>query len=151
VAVCPAKTSTSWPGIRDSGSFAINILASDQRPVCDVLARSGGDKFAALRWRAGETGDTPYSVFVHVTPPDAPASLVAQHDGWPAMGAKPTHTWVRGEIVADVHPLPGLPAGTYVLRIGFYDAGGRLPYYVDAARQDIASEDAAVIRLIIAP
>jgi 3-hydroxy-9,10-secoandrosta-1,3,5(10)-triene-9,17-dione monooxygenase reductase component len=56
VAVCPAKTSTSWPGIRDSGSFAINILAADQRPVCDVLARSGGDKFAALGWRAGETG-----------------------------------------------------------------------------------------------
>jgi flavin reductase (DIM6/NTAB) family NADH-FMN oxidoreductase RutF len=56
VAVCPAKTSTSWPGIRDSGSFAINILAADQRPVCDAFARSGGDKFAELEWRAGETG-----------------------------------------------------------------------------------------------
>lgn len=56
VAVCPAKTSTSWPGIRDSGSFAINILAADQRPVCDAFAQSGGDKFAELEWRAGETG-----------------------------------------------------------------------------------------------
>lgn len=56
VALCPAKTSTSWPGIRDSGSFCINILAADQREICDGFARSGGDKFAGLDWRVGPTG-----------------------------------------------------------------------------------------------
>lgn len=56
VALCPAKTSTSWPKLRDSGSFCINILGADQKPVCDVFAQSGIDKFAALPWRAGVTG-----------------------------------------------------------------------------------------------
>jgi 4-amino-4-deoxy-L-arabinose transferase-like glycosyltransferase len=110
--------------------------------------RAGTPFTVTLYWRAGETGDVPYSVFVHVTPPDVPATIIAQHDGWPALGAKPTFTWARGEIVADAHPLPGLPAGTYWLRTGFYNAAGRLPFYTDA---DVALEDAAVIPLIVAP
>jgi 3-hydroxy-9,10-secoandrosta-1,3,5(10)-triene-9,17-dione monooxygenase reductase component len=56
VSLCPAKSSTSWPKLRDSGSFCINILAADQKPVCDVFAQSGIDKFAALPWYAGVTG-----------------------------------------------------------------------------------------------
>ena len=56
VLLCPARTSTSWPKLRDSGSFCINILAADQKPVCDVFAQSGIDKFAALPWHRGVTG-----------------------------------------------------------------------------------------------
>ncbi len=56
VALCPAKSSTSWPKLRDSGSFCINILASDQQAVSDLFARSGVDKFANLDWRPGVTG-----------------------------------------------------------------------------------------------
>jgi len=56
VALCPAKTSTSWPKLRESGRFCINILAANQKPVCDLFARSGIDKFAALSWRPGVTG-----------------------------------------------------------------------------------------------
>ena len=35
VALCPAKTSTSWPLIRDSGNFCINILAANQRQMAE--------------------------------------------------------------------------------------------------------------------
>lgn len=56
VSLCPARTSTSWPRLRESGSFCINILAADQKPVCDVFAQSGIDKFAALPWHRGVTG-----------------------------------------------------------------------------------------------
>jgi len=56
VALCPGKHSSSWPKLRDSGSFCINILAADQKPVCDAMAVSGGDKFAGLSWRPGVTG-----------------------------------------------------------------------------------------------
>ena len=56
VALCPGKGSTSWPKLRDSGHFCINVLAADQRPICDAMARSGGDKFASIEWRAGQTG-----------------------------------------------------------------------------------------------
>jgi 3-hydroxy-9,10-secoandrosta-1,3,5(10)-triene-9,17-dione monooxygenase reductase component len=56
IALFPARTSTSWPKLRDSGSFCINILAADQKPVCDLFAKSGIDKFAELAWRPGVTG-----------------------------------------------------------------------------------------------
>ncbi len=101
-----------------------------------------------LYWRAGATGDTPYTAFVHLTPPDAPAPLVAQHDGWPALGAKPTNTWVVGEIIADAHPFAGVPAGTYRLRIGLYDVAGRLPVHSDTATP---LEDALVVPFSVVP
>lgn len=56
VALCPGKQSSSWPKLRDSGSFCINILAAQQKSVCDAMAVSGGDKFAGLAWHAGVTG-----------------------------------------------------------------------------------------------
>jgi len=56
VALCPGKGSTSWPKLRDSGHFCINVLAADQRPICDAMARSGGDKFAGIEWQPGKTG-----------------------------------------------------------------------------------------------
>jgi uncharacterized membrane protein len=89
--------------------------------------RAGEPFTVTLIWRAGLTDDTPRSVFVHIAPPDAPAPLVAQHDGWPAGGARPTHTWVQGEIINDPHPLPGLPAGKYQIRVGLYVGQERLP------------------------
>ncbi|MGC9400106.1 MAG: hypothetical protein ACP5HM_13340 [Anaerolineae bacterium] len=76
-----------------------------------------------LVWRAGVTGETPYTAFVHVTRPES-LQPIAQHDSWPRLGGKPTHTWVPGEIVVDPHPLPALSAGDYTLRIGFYDPSG---------------------------
>ncbi|NOX49758.1 MAG: flavin reductase family protein [Gammaproteobacteria bacterium] len=56
VALCPAVSSTSWPKLRKSGAFCINILAADQKAVCDAMAQSGGDKFAQFGWRFGESG-----------------------------------------------------------------------------------------------
>ena len=56
VALCPAKTSVSWPVIRDSGSFCINILSAGQQPVSDLFAQTGIDKFASLDWEKSSTG-----------------------------------------------------------------------------------------------
>ena len=56
VAICPGKSSSSWPKIRESGSFAINFLGKAQKSVCDVMATSGGDKFASIEWQPGVTG-----------------------------------------------------------------------------------------------
>lgn len=56
VALCPARTSSSWPLLRASGSFCINVLGAQQKALCDAFARSGGDKFAGVDWRAGATG-----------------------------------------------------------------------------------------------
>lgn len=110
--------------------------------------RAGQPFSVTLYWRAGTTGDVPYSVFVHATLPAVASPLVAQHDGWPALGDKPTHTWAPGEIIADAHPLSGLPAGTYQLRIGLYDAAGRLLLDNNATT---SPEDAVVIPFTVAP
>lgn len=74
VAVCPARTSTSWPRIRAAGSFCINVLAQDQQSVSDAFAQ------------AGQTADMPW----HTSGYGAPildgaiawvdCELVAEHD-----------------------------------------------------------------------
>lgn len=56
IALCPGKSSSSWPRLRESGNFCINVLADDQKPVCDIMAKTGIDKFASIAWRAGTTG-----------------------------------------------------------------------------------------------
>lgn len=56
VALCPARTSSSWPRLRDSGSFCINVLGAEQQDVCAQFAQSGGDKFAHMDWHTGVTG-----------------------------------------------------------------------------------------------
>ena len=56
IAVCPGKSSSSWPRIRAAGGFCINILAADQMAICQAMAKSGADKFADIDWRSGVTG-----------------------------------------------------------------------------------------------
>lgn len=74
VAVCPAKTSTSWPKLRQSGSFCINVLSAAQRGVCEQFAKPG--LFADVAWRAGVTGSPILDgVLAYVD-----CELVAEHD-----------------------------------------------------------------------
>ncbi|MFD3425089.1 flavin reductase family protein [Nocardia fluminea] len=54
VSFCPAKSSTSWPLLREAGALCINILAQEQSALCRQFAVSGADKFAGVEWhRAG--------------------------------------------------------------------------------------------------
>ena len=53
VAFCPAKSSSSWPKIREAGSFCVNILAESQEHVCRAFASKAADKFEGLGWRKG--------------------------------------------------------------------------------------------------
>ncbi len=50
VAVCPAKTSTSWPAVELSGSFCANVLSDSQEALARRFAASGGDKFSEVDW-----------------------------------------------------------------------------------------------------
>jgi flavin reductase (DIM6/NTAB) family NADH-FMN oxidoreductase RutF len=36
--------------------FAVNVLHEDQQALSNAFARSGGDRFAGVEWRSGETG-----------------------------------------------------------------------------------------------
>jgi flavin reductase (DIM6/NTAB) family NADH-FMN oxidoreductase RutF len=56
IAVSPALSSTSWPAIRASGRFCVNVLAEEQAELARRFAVSGGEKFEGLEWRRGPGG-----------------------------------------------------------------------------------------------
>ena len=55
VAFMPARSSSTWPLLRDSGSFCINVLAADQEQQCRAFA-APGDRFAGLGWHPAGSG-----------------------------------------------------------------------------------------------
>lgn len=56
VAFCPSATSTTWPRIRATGRFCVNVLAGEQRDIALGFANSGGSKFKGVAWRPGIDG-----------------------------------------------------------------------------------------------
>ena len=50
------KTSTTYPRIRDTGAFAVNILSSEQEAASNQFARRGPDKWANIKWTPSEQG-----------------------------------------------------------------------------------------------
>lgn len=76
VSFCPAKSSTSWPLLRRTGTLCINILAEDQRAVCGRFAVSGGDKFAGVEWCPASNGAPAlHGALAHIE-----ASVELEHD-----------------------------------------------------------------------
>ncbi|MFI7583445.1 flavin reductase family protein [Kocuria sp. M1N1S27] len=51
------RTSTTYPRIRDAGTFTVNILSRDQGAVSDQFARRGTDKWADIQWSRTEQGN----------------------------------------------------------------------------------------------
>lgn len=56
VSFAPARSSTTWPRIREVGAFCVNVLAADHQEISAGFARSGTDKFAGVAWRPGPSG-----------------------------------------------------------------------------------------------
>ncbi|MEN0135031.1 MAG: flavin reductase family protein [Rhodococcus sp. (in: high G+C Gram-positive bacteria)] len=56
VSFSPARSSTTWPKIRDIGVFAVNVLADDHIDMSTAFARSGVDKFDGVAWSPGPQG-----------------------------------------------------------------------------------------------
>jgi mannosyltransferase len=99
-----------------------------------------------LFWQAQCTLTHDYTVFVHLLGPYNPATggpVWAQDDSYPLQGGHPTSRWIAGQTVPDRHPLElpaSMPAGTYQVEVGLYDAstGARVPV-------DVVSEDRILI------
>ncbi|MFI0192926.1 flavin reductase family protein [Streptomyces sp. NPDC017082] len=56
VSFCAALTSSTWPRIRGARRLAVNVLAANQREVCERFAAKGGDKAAGLDWFSSPGG-----------------------------------------------------------------------------------------------
>jgi flavin reductase (DIM6/NTAB) family NADH-FMN oxidoreductase RutF len=50
ISFCPARTSKTWPMMREIGALCVNILATDQHHLCTQFAVSAADKFHGVRW-----------------------------------------------------------------------------------------------------
>jgi 3-hydroxy-9,10-secoandrosta-1,3,5(10)-triene-9,17-dione monooxygenase reductase component len=53
---CPAKASTTWPEIRESGNFCVNVLAHDQMDYSNLFAGSAPDRFEGVSWEPATNG-----------------------------------------------------------------------------------------------
>jgi len=111
------------PGVEHAAAvpFAGNIRlvrwASSNGPV-----RPGDVVRLRLDWETASPLAADLHVFVHLLGPQG--HPLAQHDGVPAAGRRPTPTWRPGERITDRHgvALPmDLPAGEYLLVAGLYD------------------------------
>lgn len=56
VSFSPARTSSTWPRIRQIGRFCVNVLADHHEELSNAFARSGTDKFAGVHWRPAPSG-----------------------------------------------------------------------------------------------
>ncbi|MFF5145081.1 flavin reductase family protein [Streptomyces sp. NPDC013157] len=56
VALCAADTSSTWPAIRDTGSFAVTILGDRHAELCRLFSTKGADRFAAGDWSTTRAG-----------------------------------------------------------------------------------------------
>jgi flavin reductase (DIM6/NTAB) family NADH-FMN oxidoreductase RutF len=56
VALAPGKASTSWPRVSSTGSFCINVLASNQEALARTFSLTGADKFAGVGWSPAVSG-----------------------------------------------------------------------------------------------
>jgi 3-hydroxy-9,10-secoandrosta-1,3,5(10)-triene-9,17-dione monooxygenase reductase component len=59
ISFCPARTSQTWPAIREIGRFTVNILADAHGGLSDNFARPGGptvDKFGGVAFGTSPSG-----------------------------------------------------------------------------------------------
>lgn len=51
------KTSRSWPHVKESGTFCVNVLAEDQESISAAFGRRGGEKFTTGTWELTPLGN----------------------------------------------------------------------------------------------
>jgi hypothetical protein len=106
-----------------------------------------------LYWQALGPMDFDYSVFTHLLGPAN--EVLAQDDGTPRDGTRPTTLWEPGEVIADPYRLvvgPDVPPGRYPLEIGMYrlETGTRLPV-VDAGGQPVPHDRILLTAITVLP
>ena len=56
VLFCPAKTSETWPPMREAGRFVVNVMAGHHEELIRRFAAKGIDRFEGVEWHERATG-----------------------------------------------------------------------------------------------
>jgi len=102
-----------------SGQAVAELLGYDLSPAPYTPDRP---ILLTLYWRALEGATSAdYTIFTHLLAEDG--HLVAQHDGPPAGGTRPTSGWLSDEIIVDPHKLTFREpyTGSAQIEVGLYD------------------------------
>jgi len=110
VLFCAAKSSTTWPRIRTSGTWAANILDEDGEEVCRLFAQKGADRFARIAYAPGRTG----SPILEDALAFADCETIAEHDAG-------DHVIVVGRVVELGYQHEGKPLLFYRGGYGRYE------------------------------
>ena len=100
VSFAPARSSSTWPRIREVGTFCVNVLAAEHSELSAGFARPGGtvDKFAGVDWCPAPSGAPVLEGVIAWVD----CALWTEHDGG-------DHTIAVGRVTdlgADPHRLP---------------------------------------------
>jgi len=108
-----------WEQTRRDDRFEEGIRLTGARWTAQP--RAGDAAALELTWSVERPPARSYKVFVHVV--DGAGQVVAQHDGVPGSGQRPTNSWVAGVEVPDRHGLllPAVDPGELSIRVGLYD------------------------------
>jgi hypothetical protein len=105
--------------------FGASIVLADWAVAPSVLA--GGTVFVDLHWQDAAPVGANYTVFAHLI--DGTGEKMAQHDGEPAFGSRPTASWRPGETIDDrialAVPAAAKPGVDHVV-VGLYRGSDRL-------------------------
>ena len=130
------------------GLDALSAAMPSQTGQAVISVAAGQPITVTLAWRVLETPSRDLVRFLHVLGPDG--RPVAQEDNLPCAGACSAPSWLPGEVLVDAARLTipaDLPAGTYPLAIGWYDAETfrRLPVAGMAASGQTLTADVALL------
>ncbi len=128
-----------------------NLILLQDALMPQATFRPGDSIPVTLRAKASQQIPERYTIFVHLF--NGAGELIAQQDSEPVNGMRSTDSWQPGELIVDPHQIKipeGTPAGTYQIRVGFYNAAGRLPV-VDPGRASVTDNSILVTQVTIQP
>jgi flavin reductase (DIM6/NTAB) family NADH-FMN oxidoreductase RutF len=64
--VCAAVTSATWPLIRTSRSFCVNVMAGNQEPTVRRFASTTTSRFEGIRWDRARFGPALHGAIAHI-------------------------------------------------------------------------------------
>jgi hypothetical protein len=137
----PEEPAAGGPEYKVSYQLGEHIWLEQVRLSAETLA-PGDTLTVVLNWVSDGEVEKSYKVFCHILSKDG--ELVAQQDGIPLYGIRPTPSWRAREVIEDSYEIilaGDLASGEYELSVGMYDGESmeRLPVY-DVAKNRMADD-----------